>query len=241
MSIRLDKFLVEMNICSRREAKEYCKKGKIKVNDNVEKKSDIKIDETYDVVSFEGKVITYEKYVYYMLNKPAGVVSATTDRNESTVIDLINEDKKGLFPVGRLDKDTVGLLIITNDGELSHRLLAPSKHVPKTYYVKVEGKLTDEHKAIFKEGIELVGDGVTKPSELNILHSGEISEAELTIYEGKYHQVKRMMSAIGCRVVYLKRIKMGGLYLDESLEEGKYRKLKDSELEKLCSECGGAL
>lgn len=239
MSIRLDKYLVEMNICSRREAKEYCKKGRIKVNNIIEKKSDIKIDELKDRVTFDNREIVYEKFVYYMLNKPSGVVSATTDKNEITVIDLIKEDVKGLFPIGRLDKDTVGLLIITNDGELAHRLLSPVKHVPKTYYVKVEGKLTEEHKEMFKKGIELTGDGLIKPAELNIINSGDISVAELTIYEGKYHQVKRMMSSVGCKVIYLKRVRMGGLCLDGNLQEGKYRKLKDSEIDELCSECGG--
>lgn len=240
MSIRLDKFLVNMGVCSRNEAKKYCKSGKILVNGKAEKKSDVKINENTDEIVFEGKKLVYEKYSYFMLNKPAGYVSATTDNREKTVIDLINENKKDLFPVGRLDKDTVGLLIITNDGDLSHRLLSPAKHIPKTYFVRVEGRLTDEHVDIFKTGIELKGDGITKPSELKIISSSDVSEAELTIYEGKFHQVKRMMSAVGCKVIYLKRIKMGELLLDDTLPEGHYRKLETSELELLCSGLRGA-
>lgn len=223
-----------MGVCSRREVKEYCKNGRIRVNERIVKVSDIKIDVEKDYVFFDDSQVLYEKYEYYMLNKPAGVVSATNDNTCKTVIDLIeSSSKKNLFPVGRLDKDTVGLLLITNDGDFAHKLLAPNKHVPKTYYVKAEGKLNAEHIKMCEEGIRLEEDFITKPSILNIISCGEISEAELTIYEGKFHQVKRMMAAMGCRVVYLKRIRMGSVTLDDNLLEGEFRRLTDNEINKL--------
>jgi 16S rRNA pseudouridine516 synthase len=232
--LRLDKYLCDMGVGSRREIKEFCKKGRICVNDKVVKSSDIKISVGKEIVLFDGVEIIFEKYEYYMLNKPAGVVSATVDNTCKTVIDLIESNrKKDLFPVGRLDKDTVGLLLITNDGELSHKLLSPSKHIPKKYFVRVSGELRPEHIKICQQGIKLEENFVTKPSELKILSSGKISEAELTICEGKFHQVKRMMQAFGCNVIYLKRISMGHLILDENLQEGQYRRLTESEIEVL--------
>lgn len=232
--IRLDKYLCDMGIGSRREVKEYCKTGRIQVNACVIKASDMKIDTEQDIVLFDGVRIEFEEYEYYMLNKPAGVVSATKDNTCTTVLDLIDSSrKKSLFPVGRLDKDTVGLLLITNNGALAHRLLAPDKHVPKTYYVKVQGKLTEEHVKRYKEGICLSDGGITRPATLKVLSAGVMSEAELTICEGKFHQVKRMMSAMGCKVIYLKRIRMGSLVLDESLQEGQFRRLTEKEIKAL--------
>lgn len=232
--IRLDKFLSEMGIASRKETKEYARNGRIKVNSVVIKSSDHKIDTENDKIEFDGKVVRYEKYEYYMLNKPAGVVSATVDNNDKTVIDLISSRRKSeLFPVGRLDKDTVGLLIITNDGNMTHRLLSPSNHIDKKYFARIEGKITPEHIETFEDGIVLKDGTVTKPAKLKIINTGEISEAEITICEGKYHQVKRMVASIGGRVIYLKRLSMGNLELDETLKEGEYRKLTNEEVSML--------
>ncbi|MDY6328907.1 MAG: pseudouridine synthase [Lachnospiraceae bacterium] len=234
--MRLDKFLSEMGIASRKETKEYAKKGRIKVNDAIVKSSDYKIDTDKDIVTFDGRTIAYEQFEYYMLNKPAGVVSATVDNNDRTVIDLIDsERKKDLFPVGRLDKDTVGLLIITNDGELAHSLLSPVKHIDKKYFARVEGIITEEHIKRFKEGLKLKDGTLTKPAQLEIIKSGNdksdnISEVEITICEGKYHQIKRMIACVGGKVIYLKRLSMGSLKLDENLREGEYRRLTEDEI-----------
>ena len=179
--------------------------------------------------------------LYFMLNKPAGVVSAVTDNRDTTVVELIKDAKrKDIFPVGRLDKDTEGLLLITNDGELSHELLSPNKHVEKTYYAKVKGEVTEEDVRVFSEGLHLEKETLreekaekeieTKPAKLTVLKAGEVSEVELTICEGKFHQVKRMFQAVGKEVLYLKRISMGGLVLDESLALGEYRPLTEKEL-----------
>lgn len=234
--MRLDKFLSEMGIASRKETKEYAKKGRIKVNDAIVKSSDYNIDTDKDIVTFDGRTIAYEQFEYYMLNKPAGVVSATVDNNDRTVIDLIDsERKKDLFPVGRLDKDTVGLLIITNDGELAHSLLSPVKHIDKKYFARVEGIITEEHIKRFKEGLKLKDGTLTKPAQLEIIKSGNdksdnISEVEITICEGKYHQIKRMIACVGGKVIYLKRLSMGSLKLDENLREGEYRRLTEDEI-----------
>lgn len=170
-----------------------------------------------------------------MMNKPAGVISATKDKHEETVVDLVEEafTYYELHPVGRLDKDTVGLLILTNDGKLSHDLLSPKKHVPKTYYAKIEGHVTAADVKAFAKGINVNDEYTTLPAELNIISCGDISEIEVTIYEGKYHQVKRMFSARGKEVIYLKRLSMGALTLDESLQEGMSRELTETELELL--------
>lgn len=249
--MRLDKFLSEMGIASRKETREYAKKGRIKVNNAIVKVSDYKIDAEKDIVKFDGRTIAYEQFEYYMLNKPAGVVSATVDNNDRTVIDLIDsERKKDLFPVGRLDKDTVGLLIITNDGELAHSLLSPVKHIDKKYFARVDGIITEEHIKRFKEGLKLKDGTLTKPAQLEIIKSGNvksdnaksdnpksenekssnISEVEITICEGKYHQIKRMIACVGGKVIYLKRLSMGRLELDENLREGEYRRLTEDEI-----------
>ena len=194
-----------------------------------------KIDTERDTVLFNGMTVGYAEFEYYMLNKPAGVVSATEDRRERTVLDLIGEKRrKDLFPVGRLDKDTEGLLLITNDGELAHRLLSPKKHVDKTYYARVAGRITEEHKKIFAAGVDIGDEKPALPAELRILSSEEISEVELTIHEGRFHQVKRMFHAVGGEVLYLKRTSMGSLRLDECLEPGQYRRLTEDEIRALC-------
>ena len=233
--IRLDKFLADMGIGTRAEVKKYIRQGLVEVDGKIVKTSEIKIDTDTQTVCCQGREITYNTFVYYMLNKPSGVVSATADLKEKTVIDLIIDKKrKDLFPVGRLDKDTEGLLLITNDGELAHRLLSPKKHVDKVYYAKVQGKVTEEDKEAFARGVSLGQGEMAKPAVLEILTSDEVSEIQLTIQEGKFHQVKRMFESVGKKVVYLKRLSMGTLILDEKLDLGEYRLLTKEEIENLC-------
>lgn len=232
--MRLDKYLAEMGVGTRQEVKKQIRQGKAAVNGTVVKAADTKIDENCDEVTICGRNISYVSYEYYMLNKPAGVVSATEDRRDTTVIDLIKEKKrKDLFPVGRLDKDTEGLLLITNDGDLAHRLLAPKKHVDKVYYAKIDGMVTEEDVKRFAEGIDIGAEEeeMTRPAKLDIMKSAEESEIRLTIHEGKFHQVKRMFLAVGKEVTYLKRERMGTLCLDENLKPGEYRLLTEEEIE----------
>ena len=232
--MRLDKYLAEMGVGTRQEVKKQIRQGKAAVNGTVVKAADTKIDETSDEVTISGRNISYVSYEYYMLNKPGGVVSATEDRRDTTVIDLIKEKKrKDLFPVGRLDKDTEGLLLITNDGDLAHRLLAPKKHVDKVYYAKIDGMVTEEDVNRFAEGIDIGAEEeeMTRPAKLDIMKSAEESEIRLTIHEGKFHQVKRMFLAVGKEVTYLKRERMGTLCLDENLKPGEYRLLTEEEIE----------
>jgi len=233
--IRLDKYLADIGIGTRTEVKKLIRQGKVKVDDYIVKLPEQKIDTATQKVFCEGQELCYKEYEYYMLNKPAGYVSATIDAKDKTVLELITDKKrKDLFPVGRLDKDTEGLLLITNDGELAHRLLAPKKHVDKLYYAKVEGIVTEEDRKAFAEGVDIGEDEVTRPAVLKILKSDEVSEIHLTIQEGKFHQVKRMFEAVGKKVIYLKRISMGTLYLDENLKLGEYRALTEEELKHLC-------
>ena len=233
--IRLDKYLADMGIGTRTEVKKLIRQGKVKVGDAVVNAPEQKIDTATHKVFCEGQEVGYEEYEYYILNKPAGYVSATTDAKEKTVLDLIIDKKrKDLFPVGRLDKDTEGLLLITNDGDLAHRLLAPKKHVDKLYYAKVEGLVTEDDVKAFAEGVNIGEGEKTRPAVLEILKSDEISEIHLTIQEGKFHQVKRMFEAVDKKVIYLKRLSMGTLRLDENLKLGEYRALTEEELEHLC-------
>jgi 16S rRNA pseudouridine516 synthase len=232
--LRLDKYLADMGIGTRSEVKNYIRKGLIKVNDVTVKKPEVKVNLKEDHILYKEDIIHYVAYEYYMLNKPAGVISASEDPHQETVIDLIDTKmRKDLFPVGRLDKDTEGLLIITNDGVLSHNLLSPKKHVNKTYYAHIEGRVTEEDILAFKKGVLLDDGYLTKPAELTILESNEVSKIELVIYEGKFHQVKRMFESVDKKVVYLKRLKMGDLLLDPDLEIGHYRSLTDDELDLL--------
>ena len=228
--MRLDKFLTQAAELTRSEAKQKIKKGSVTVNGEVVKKAEMKVS-SEDAICLDGEVVTYEKYRYIMLHKPAGVVSATEDAQCQTVLDLITEGRKGLFPVGRLDKDTEGLLLITNDGELSHNLLSPTKHVDKTYYVELNGDLIDSDIELFEKGLDIGEKNLTKPAILKIFEKR--STALITITEGKYHQVKRMFQAIGLTVTFLKRLTMGPLKLDENLKPGEYRKLTVSEVEAL--------
>ena len=228
MNIRLDKYLADMGFGTRSEVKAVIKKGKININGIVVKDANFKIDTLKDVVLFEGNPIVYEEFEYYMLNKPAGVVSATTDSRDKTVIDLItSKKKKDLFPVGRLDKDTEGLLIICNDGELCHNLLSPKKHVEKTYYVCLDKLLSMEAEEKVCAGVYIEKDVKSMPATLERITDDKVY---LTIQEGKFHQVKKMFHAVGLEVIYLKRISMGGLKLDESLKEGDFRPLTLDEI-----------
>lgn len=231
--IRLDKYLADMGLGTRTEVKKDIKKGRISVNQEIIKSPEYKIDIQTDVVLADGKEIAYEKLVYYMLNKPQGVVSATEDRRDRTVLELIQEKKrKDLFPVGRLDKDTEGLLLITNDGELAHNLLAPKKHVDKKYFVRLKNALSEENRKHLEEGVDIGEDKLTMPSQVFLLNE-EKNEVEIIIREGKFHQIKRMFHAVGNEVVFLKRLSMGSLVLDENLLPGEYRLLTPEEIVRL--------
>ena len=235
--LRLDKYLADMDVGTRQEVKKYMKQGRVTIDGEVVKKPETKVDTDKVIVCFDGKEVAYADYEYYMLHKPAGVISATEDSRCETVIDLIESKKrKDLFPVGRLDKDTEGLLLITNDGALAHRLLSPKKHVDKCYFAKVKGKVTEEDILVFSKGVNIGTEEAeewTMPGKLEIVHSDEISEIRLTIQEGKFHQVKRMFEAVEKEVVYLKRETMGTLVLDKTLKPGEYRELTDEELKNL--------
>lgn len=229
---RLDKRLVGTGNWSRKEAKELTKAGRVAVNGQVIRQSDVKVNED-DLITVDGCPIESSGPVYIMLHKPAGLVSATEDAREETVLSLLPEryQKLGLFPAGRLDKDTEGLLLMTNDGPLAHRLLAPKSHVDKVYYVEVDGVLDGEDCAAVAQGMTL-GDGyVCLPGQLEPLEDGR--SARITIHEGKYHQIKRMMAARGKPVIYLKRLKFGPLELDPHLPKGGWRALTEAEISAL--------
>ncbi|MEK4404178.1 pseudouridine synthase [Sporosarcina sp. FSL K6-6792] len=233
--MRLDKLLSNMGFGTRKEVKILMKKGSVRVNEVAVKDAALHVDTVKDEVTVLGQKVVYKEFMYLMMNKPQGVLSATEDKRDQTVIDLLDEEYNifEMFPVGRLDKDTEGFLLLTNDGKLAHNLLSPKKGVPKTYYAHIEGIVTEEDTKQFSEGVTLDDGYETKPGQLRILKSADISEIELTITEGKYHQVKRMFEAVGKQVVYLKRLSMGPLSLDETLELGSYRELTEEELQQL--------
>lgn len=234
MAIRLDKFLTEVGIGTRSEVKKYIRQGLVTIDSVPAQKPEQKIDEKTAKVCFRGNEIVYAAYEYYLLYKPAGCVSATEDRLHKTVMDYLTDTvRKDLFPVGRLDLDTEGLLLITNDGALAHDLLSPSKHVEKTYYAKVKGRVTEDDVNQFEKGVDIGEEKPTKPAKLVIVSEGDISEIRLTITEGRFHQVKRMFEAVGKEVVYLKRLSMGSLVLPDDLAPGDYRSLTIQELESL--------
>ena len=234
MAIRLDKFLTEVGIGTRSEVKKYIRQGLVTIDSVPAQKPEQKIDEKTAKVCFRGNEIVYAAYEYYLLYKPAGCVSATEDRLHKTVMDYLTDTvRKDLFPVGRLDLDTEGLLLITNDGALAHDLLSPSKHVEKTYYAKVKGRVTENDVNQFEKGVDIGEEKPTKPAKLVIVSEGDISEIRLTITEGRFHQVKRMFEAVGKEVVYLKRLSMGSLVLPDDLAPGDYRSLTIQELESL--------
>ncbi|EEP7693097.1 rRNA pseudouridine synthase [Listeria monocytogenes] len=227
--MRLDKLLSHTGFGSRKEVKPLLKSGAVVVNGTIQKDSKTQVNPDKDQITVHGTPVVYQEFVYFMLHKPQNVVSATGDNVSETVIDLLAQEDTltDPFPVGRLDKDTEGLLIITNDGTLAHNLLSPKKHIDKTYYAKIDGDVTAADVEAFAAGIEL-DDGYTcKPASLEIITPNEIN---VTIQEGKFHQVKRMFAARGKTVSYLKRISMGNLQLDESLELGEYRPLTEAEL-----------
>ncbi|MFN7250553.1 MAG: pseudouridine synthase [Anaerobacillus sp.] len=233
--MRIDKFLANMGFGTRKEVKKLLKTGTVRLNDETVKDAKVHIDVNRDSVIVNGEVIEYKEFIYLMMNKPQGVISATEDSKDETVVDLLQlEDARyEPFPVGRLDKDTEGFVLLTNNGKLAHELLSPKKHVPKTYYARIQGVVTEEDVAKFKIGVTLDDGYETKPADLVILKSGEISEIELTITEGKFHQVKRMFIAVDKKVTYLKRLSIGPLKLDPTLELGEYRELTDEEIELL--------
>ena len=223
--MRLDKYLADMKIGTRSQVKELIKKGHIKINDEIVKKSDYKV-ENNDVIKYDDKQVDYIEYEYIILNKPQGYLSATEDNYDKTIMELIDSKRKDLVPVGRLDKDSEGLILITNDGQLNHKLLDPKNHVNKKYYVEVDTKIVDNAEDLFKEPMDL-GDFITKPARFEKIDD---YHAYLTISEGKFHQVKRMFSKIGSEVIYLKRISFKNLVLGD-LKIGEYRYLTDEELE----------
>ena len=223
--MRLDKYLADMKIGTRSQVKELIKKGHIKINGQVVKKSDYKV-ESSDIIKYDNEQVDYVEYEYIILNKPQGYLSATEDNYDKTIMELIDSKRKDLVPVGRLDKDSEGLILITNDGQLNHKLLDPKNHVDKKYYVEVDTKLVDNAEDLFKEPMDL-GDFITKPAKFEKIDD---YHAYLTISEGKFHQVKRMFSKIGSEVIYLKRISFKNLVLGD-LKIGEHRYLTDEELE----------
>ena len=233
--MRLDKFISATTTLSRAEAKKIIKKG-ILINDILVKSPDYKIDEINDQVIVNGNRLFYQKYVYIMMNKPQNVISATEDAIDKTVVDLLEEKDRiyKVFPVGRLDKDTEGLMLLTNDGNLAHKLISPKKDVEKKYYVEVSGELKEEHLSLVKEGLVIDEGYKCKSARLEALESSKVkSIANIYITEGKFHQVKRMMKALGTTVTYLKRLSIGTLELDKNLKLGAYRYLTDKEIKNL--------
>ena len=235
--MRLDKYLVACSIGSRTEVKNFLKAGRVTVNGKKEKSAKLHINEETDEIRFDGQKLDYEEFVYYMMNKPQGVISATEDPKHKTVLDLLDDlaRSKEVFPVGRLDIDTYGLLLLTNDGKLAHALLSPKRHVDKTYLAQVNGIMTDEDIETFAKGIPLK-DFTCQPAKLELVsidREKDQSLVRVTIAEGKFHQVKRMVAYCGKEVVDLQRLTMGTLTLDENLKRGEWRRLSQEELEGL--------
>ena len=235
--MRLDKFLVACAVGSRTEVKNLLKAGRVTVNGKKEKSAKLQIDEETDEICFDGQKLDYEEFVYYMMNKPQGVISATEDPKHKTVLDLLDDyaRAKEVFPVGRLDIDTHGLLLLTNDGKLAHALLSPKRHVDKTYLAQVKGIMTDTDVETFAQGIPLK-DFTCQPAKLELVSVDTEKDQSLirvTIAEGKFHQVKRMVAYCGKEVVDLQRLTMGTLTLDEDLKRGEWRRLSKEELEGL--------
>ena len=230
---RIDKVLSNLGHGTRKEVKALLKKGKVEIDGIIASDSAMKIDPDKAVIKVSGEEINYRKHIYLIMNKPGGVVSATVDNHDETVIDLIDEEYQAFkpFPIGRLDKDTVGLLLITNDGELNHKLIAPKNHVDKVYYAEINKLVDTKDVATFKKGV-VIDDGYKcMPAILEILNADENgSEVMVTIQEGKFHQVKRMFESVDKKVVFLRRISFGPLKLDENLSEGQYRELSEEEI-----------
>ena len=233
MKIRIDKFLSTQAIATRSQAKEMLRAGRVLVNGTPVKAADLKVDP--DEIRVDGRVYGYQEHLYLMLNKPQGVVSATDDKVHRTVLDLVPPElrRRGLFPAGRLDRDTVGFVLITDDGEFAHNILSPRHHVPKTYEAGLDGPIGENELSVLAQGVVL-GDGTKcRPAELTVLQYGERPLIQIVIVEGRYHQIKRMFAAVGRRVLTLKRTKIGGLALDPSLKEGDCIAISPSNLEKI--------
>lgn len=230
--MRLDKMLAHAGFGSRRDVKELVKKKLVTVDNKVIRNSSIKVNLDKQIVRVQDELVVYKEFIYLMLHKPQGYISATFDHHDKTVIDLVPAAYQHfkVFPVGRLDKDTEGLLLLTNDGKLNHALTSPKRDVFKRYFAKVTGRVEEKHMEEFKQGVTLDDGYKTKPAELRIIKSDAVSEIELSISEGKFHQVKRMFEAIGMKVIYLKRISMEKLLLDDSLKKGEIRELTEAEL-----------
>lgn len=233
--MRIDKFLSNMGFGSRKEVKILLKSKAVEVNGEIVRDPKIHVNEVADLIAVEGEEVVYSEFIYLLMNKPQGVISATEDKYDKTVIDLLVEEDQHFepFPVGRLDKDTEGFLLLTNDGKLAHELLSPKKHVDKRYFAIIDGHVTEEDGEAFQRGVMLDDGYMTKPAELAILESGTVSRIELTITEGKFHQVKRMFQSVGKEVTYLKRLSMGPLELDPELKLGEYRPLTEQEIDAL--------
>lgn len=236
--MRIDKFLTEMQFGTRSDVRKIIKQRKVIVDGELTTSIKLQVSPSKSVIQVDGDIIHYQKYYYYLLNKPAGVLTATKDRKQKTVMDLFNsvDYRDDLFPVGRLDKDTTGLLLITNDGQLGHQMLSPKHHIDKVYFAKVDGQVTTDDVIKFETGL-LLKDGMqTKPAKL-IVESynsdSNISEVLITITEGKYHQIKRMFGAIGMKVIRLERKKMATLELEPTLSLGRYRALTNEEIESI--------
>ncbi|WP_396128277.1 pseudouridine synthase [Exiguobacterium mexicanum] len=232
--MRIDKLLANMGYGSRKDVKILLKQGVVRVDDQPVKDAKRQVNLETERVTVQGEVVEYKPFVYLMMNKPAGVISATEDKVESTVVDLIDPSYAHyeLFPVGRLDKDTTGLLLLTNDGAFNHALMSPRKHVDKVYVAKVDGEMTADDVRRFAEGVELEDGYTTKPARLELISkSGRRSTVRLTLSEGKYHQVKRMVAAVGKHVERLERVQIGALELDPTLEPGAYRELSEEEVD----------
>ncbi|MGP4064764.1 pseudouridine synthase [Oceanobacillus sp. M65] len=229
--MRVDKLLANSGYGSRKEVKSLLKGKQITLNGIVIKDGSTHVNPDTDNVEVNNKKVSYEKYIYLMMNKPQGCLSATKDARDKTVIDLLGDEEKIYqpFPVGRLDKYTEGLLLLTNDGQLAHELTSPKKDVKKRYYAKINGEVLNSHVKMFQEGLVLKDGYHAKPAWLEIIQSGNTSEIIVTVTEGKYHQVKRMFEAVDRKVLYLKRLEMGGLQLDKSLSLGAYRPLTEQE------------
>lgn len=232
---RLDRVLAHMGFGTRREIKKLVKEGRVKVNGESARDPGVHVLPAIDHIEVDGEPVKYREFIYLMMNKPRGFLSATEDRFAEVVVDLLSPEYRAFhpFPVGRLDKDAEGLLLLTNDGELAHRLLSPKKRVPKTYFAVVCGEVTKADGEAFRRGITLDDGYRTMPADLKVISSGPESRVEVTVYEGKYHQVKRMFKALGKEVVYLKRVAMGPLVLDELLRPGEYRELTEVEIDGL--------
>lgn len=246
MKMRLDKYLADMSVGTRKAIRQMIKDGLVTVNGETARKPDQHISQE-DCICVRGKAVSYERYVYYMLNKPAGVVCAASDARHRTVLDLIEDkSRKDLFPVGRLDIDTTGLLMICNDGELAHRLLSPARHVDKVYEAVVSGEIGAKEICMFAQGLAISEEWTCLPAKLKVLEGGlsmpdqaeDASRVSVTICEGKFHQIKRMFSKIDSQVLSLKRLSMGSLQLDDKLQPGQYRRLTREEIASLRIDAG---